>query len=72
MMFPRVLAALAAVLACLSRVHVTVSMGPASLSMTGLAWFFAGTAVAVAVVLAVVIRKMAAEFFWIAPRGRVT
>jgi hypothetical protein len=71
MMFPRVLAALAAVLACLSRVHVTVSMGAASLSMTGLAWFFSGVAVAVVVVLVVVIRKAVADGPGVVPRGRI-
>jgi len=52
------------VLACLYRMHVTVAMGDASLSMTGLAWFFAGTAAAVAVALVLVIRKAVAESPW--------
>jgi hypothetical protein len=61
---------LVAVLACLSRVHVTVAMGSASLSMTGLAWVFALSAAAVAVAAVLVIRKAAAEGFWIAPLRR--
>jgi hypothetical protein len=68
----RLPAAVVAALVCLYRMHVTVSVGPASLSMTGLAWFFAGVAVAVAVLLVVVIRKAVADGPWNVPQGRVT
>ena len=69
-MMLRILTALAAALACLSRLHVTVAMGSASLSMTGLAWLVIGLAVAVVAVLAVIIRKMTADGPGIVPRGR--
>ena len=61
---------LAAVLACLSRVHVTVAMGQASLTMPGLAWLLVGVASTAAVALVLVIRKATAEGFWIAPLRR--
>jgi hypothetical protein len=68
----RLPAALAAALVFLYRLHVTVAMGPASLTMTGLAWFFSGVAVAVAVLLVVVVRKVVTDSAWIVPRGRIT
>jgi hypothetical protein len=64
------IAILAASLACLYRLHVRVAMGSASLSMTGLPWFFAGVVAAVAVALVLVIRKAVTESFWIAPLRR--
>ena len=66
----RIPVALAAAFACLYRMHVTVSMGGASLSMTGLAWFAVAVVLAVAVLLVLVIRKMAREGPWIVPRRR--
>jgi len=65
-----VLAILAA-LACLYRMHVTVAMGGASLSMTGLAWMFAAATVAVAAGLVLVVRKAVTEGPWIVPRRRI-
>jgi hypothetical protein len=69
-MTPRIIAALVVSLGCLSRMHVTVAMGSASVSMTGLAWFFTGVVVAVAVTLVLVIRRAAADGLRVAPRRR--
>ena len=60
-----------AALACLYRMHVTVTMGGASLSMTGLAWMFAAATVAVAAGLVLVVRKAVTEGPWIVPRRRI-
>jgi len=63
--------AIAVPLALLYRMHITVALGSLSLSMPGLAWFFAGTAGAAAVLLVLVIRKMAADGPGVVPRGEL-
>lgn len=59
-----------AVLACLSRIHVTVSTGSASLTMPALGWFLAAVITAAVVLLVLVVRKAVAEGPWIVPRRR--
>jgi hypothetical protein len=59
-----------AFLACLSRTHITVALGPASLCMTGLAWFVAAVITAAVVLLVLVIRKAVADGPGIVPRRR--
>jgi hypothetical protein len=59
-----------AVLACLSRMHVTVSTSSGSLTMPALGWFLAAVITAAVVLLVLVIRKAVTDGPWIVPRRR--